>query len=309
MKWYFLKSGVLVYCVISMACGKAANSGSKDDHPQVTPSTDTSVVFCNGFEDGNLSVWDDWDNNSAPYNLVLEDPGPFNKTGNHVMRLRVPPGRGGADLVKVLPKTYNKLYARWYVYWEPGYDFTASNHGSGLFAGTREYLGQSDRRPTGTNFAQTLFEPHSVARKPFLYTYYRGMYQDCVNPDGACWGDQFPCYADLGQTFCTIGDHRPPANKMPPVLTTGKWYRVEIMMDLGKPVSLNSNADGVLNMWIDGIEYGPWKKMWFRSTPELKLSILWLQLFHHNQHSEQGILIDDVVVSPQPIGTTHTVCQ
>ena len=101
--------------------------------PSVSPDTSCSssgVIFCNGFEEGNLSAWaEDSDGNPDSTNHLMADPGPFNITGNHVMRLRVPPGRGGADLTKVLPGTYDKLYARRYEYWEVGYDFKAPNHG------------------------------------------------------------------------------------------------------------------------------------------------------------------------------------
>ena len=84
-------------------------------------------VFCSGFEEGNKAIWDDYDGNPDATNLLMTDPGPCARTGNHVMRLRVPAGRGGADLIKMLPSTHDKLYARWYQKWEPGYDFTAAD--------------------------------------------------------------------------------------------------------------------------------------------------------------------------------------
>ena len=299
------RAGLAISCLFLFACGKSGGSGEPDPPP---PPSDGEIVFCTDFEEGNLDMWDDWDGNPPPGNLVLADPGPHNKEGNHVMRFRVAPGRGSADLVKVLPKKYDKLYARWYVYWEPGYDFDARNHGGGLFAGERSFLGQSDNRPDGSNFATSWFEVNPRVHRPFLYTYYRGMYQDCANPNGGCWGDGFPCLADDGQTFCTNAGHRPTSAKTPPVLTTGKWYRVEIMMDMGNAVTNAAGATGVLNMWIDGVEYGPWEKLWFRNTNDLQLSILWMQLFHHEDHSEEGMLIDDIIVSDAPIGTA-TACE
>lgn len=289
------------FMLFSTACGKKGGSANE---PDPDPDPVAEVVFCTNFEEGNFNLWDDWDGNPAPDNVLLDDPGPHNKAGNHVARLRVPAGQGSADLVKVLPKKFKKLYARWYVQWEPGYDFNANNHGGGLFAGERNFLGQSGNRPNGSNFATAWFETNTRVHRPYFYTYYRGMYQDCSNPAGSCWGDAFPCYADNGQTFCTVADHRPPTNKIPPVLTTGKWYRVEMMMDMGNATANANDADGVLNMWIDGVEYGPWKKLWFRTTNELQLSIIWMQLFHHDTHAPEGILIDDLVVSTAPIGTT-----
>jgi hypothetical protein len=34
----------------------------------------------------------------------------------------------------------------------------------------------------------------------------------------------------------------------------------------------------------------------------LQLHILWLSLFHHASHSVEGIMLDNVVISTQPIG-------
>ncbi len=153
------------------------------------------AVFCSGFEEGSKAIWDDYDGNPDSTNLLLADPGPCDRVGNHVMRLRVPPGAGSADLVKVLPTSHDRLFARWYQKWEQGYDFSALNHGGGLFAGNRDYLGRSGIRPTGADFFTSWFEPVGGAGnldgRPRLYSYYRGMYQDCANPNGECWGDSF----------------------------------------------------------------------------------------------------------------------
>jgi len=274
---------------LATACGLLAS---------LVYSQENGIVFTSGFEEGNKSIWDDSDPNPDSTNLLIEDPGPFNKEGNHVMRLRVPPGRGGADLVKVLPASYDKLYARWYMMWEPGYDFNARNHGGGLHAGDRNNLGRSNYQPLGNDWFSTWIEP--AESKLNLYTYYRGMYMDCSNPQGQCWGDHFPCWFDEGEHFCDKPEHRETI--MPPVMENGRWYCIEIMLDAGTPVQSDSEADGVANFWIDGIEYGPFRHLWLRTTSDLKISILWLSLFHHSEHSVEGILLDEVVVSTEKIG-------
>jgi len=256
------------------------------------------VVFCSEFEEGDFSIWDDFDGNPSPWNLLVQDPGPVPTTGNHVARLRVPDGRGTTDLVKVLPARYDRLYARWYQQWEPGYDFSVAVHGGGLHAGDRGKLGHSGDRPAGDDWFSAWLEPWYGPLR--LYTYYRGMYQDCVNPAGSCWGDDFPCFRDEGQAYCTDPWHRETI--MPPTMQTGRWYCLEMMMDGGTPVTSGANADGQMNFWIDGTAYGPWNDLWFRTTPNLKLEILWLSLFHHDAHSVEGIMLDNVVVSTDPIG-------
>jgi len=141
----------------------------------------------------------------------MSDPGPFDEEDNHGMRLRVPPGRGGADIVKVLPSSHDRLYARWYIKWEAGYDFDAPNHGGGLHAGDRNLLGRSDYRPDGNDWFSVGIEPLPELHRLNAYVYYRGMYIDCADPSDACRGDHFPCTMDEGAAYCenrSIGTRR-----------------------------------------------------------------------------------------------------
>jgi hypothetical protein len=268
--------------------------------PPETACSNSNTVFCSGFEEGNFSVWDDWDKNPAPWNVLLSDSGPLNKSGNSIARLRVPAGRGITDVVKVLPSTYDKLYVRWYQKWESGYDFAALNHGGGLHAGSRDLAGHSDYRPTGSDWFSAWLEP--INGRLNLYVYYRGMYQDCTNPNGQCWGDHFPCF--IGDGYCTKPAHRPTV--MPPTMQTNRWYCLEVMVDGGAASSDGSNATGALNYWIDGVQYGPWNNLWLRTTPNLKLSLLSLGVFHHGEHSESGIMLDNVVTSRERVGCANS---
>ncbi len=257
-------------------------------------------VFCSGFEEGNKDVWDDYDGNPDETNLLMEDPGPFANAGNHVMRMRAPEGRGGVDLVKVLPEAHDKLYARWYIQYEPGFDFDAPNHGGGLHAGNRDWLGHSDTQPNGTDWYTAWIEPDPAFQAYNIYSYYAGMYMDCADPNGACWGDHFPCRYDEGTNYCTNPEHR--EGPVPPTMETGKWYCVELMMDGGTPSNGPEGASGALDFWVDDQEIGPWENLFMRSTDSLDIGILWLNLFHHEEHSVEGVMYDHVVVSTSRIG-------
>ncbi len=247
-------------------------------------------LFCSGFEEGNKDIWDNLVK-PIPDELVLlmVEPGPLNVVNNHVARFRVPAGRGGTGLVKLLPQQYDRVYARWYMKWENGYDFTAPNHGGGLHAGSRWNLGRSGNRPAGDDWFSAWLEPITSIPKLNAYVYYRGMYMDCTNPNGSCWGDHFP----------RIEQQLTNSN---PELNAGTWYCIEMMMDAGTPVASGENADGRLNFWINNQEIGSWNNMWFRTTSDLKISLLWLSLFHHGEHSVEGIYYDNAVVSTQRIG-------
>lgn len=251
-------------------------------------------VFCDDFEAGR--TWD----GSVKEPVVLEAPGPFGTQDNHVARLRVPPGPGGYGLWKELPPS-DRLYARWYVMWEPGHDLTARHHGpGGLGADTAWYTGRSGIRPEGDEYFVSTLEastrsPHEV----YAYTYYRGMAMDCADPNGRCWGDHFPCYA--APRYCTRPEYLPKVAQAGTV--TGRWVCFEQMIDAGRPSQDGASTDGQLDFWIDGLRIGPWTDLWWRTVPSLKINFLWLYLYHHDDaHSEEGILLDHVVVSRSRVG-------
>jgi hypothetical protein len=258
----------------------------------------STTVFCSGFEEGNFSIWDDWDGNPAPDNTLLSVPGPLNLADNHALRLLVPPGRGGADVVKVLPSTYDKLYVRYYQKFENGYDFSAQNHYGGLHAGDRNLAGHDSYRPTGADWFSAWLEPFNGRFN--LYVYYRGMYMDCSNPEGSCWGDHFPCFLDEGTNYCTKAAHR--EHIMPPQLVTDRWYCLEFMMDAGSAVTSDAAANGALDLWIDGTQYGPFNNLWFRTTPNLKIGLDSVGMFFHSTHPQVGVQFDNLVISTTRIG-------
>lgn len=251
-------------------------------------------VFCDGFETG--ARWD----GAVTTPFVRSDAGPFGSPGNHVAVLRVSPGAGGSGLWKKLPPS-DRLYARWYVQWEPGHDISARHHGpGGLGADTAWFTGRSGIRPMGDEyFVSTLEASTGLPHVLYAYTYSRGMYMDCADPDGRCWGDLFPCYA--GSRYCTRPQHLPKVEQAG--VETGRWHCLEQMIDAGSPVADAASADGQLDFWVDGVEIGPWTDLWWRTVPTLKVNFLWLFLYHHDDaHTEEGLLADNVVVSTAPIG-------
>lgn len=271
------------------------------DVPVASPPTcepSDAVVFCSDFERGGAELWDDYDENPDEDNVLVVDPGPRNAPGNHVMRLRPPPGPGGVDLVKILPGYYDELYTRWYVKYENGYDFEHGSLGSGLHAGGRALLGASDIRPEGDDrFSVLQSIPAATSRLTALLDY-RGMYQDCTTPE-TCYRDRLPCLAD--DTICTNPAHRATAEPPTP-LRNGEWYCVEMHVNAGTPLADGAAADGTVAMWIDGALVGRWDDLWLRTDADLKLGILWILLYHGGEHGDEGVLYDDIVVSRERVG-------
>ena len=273
-------------------------------------SPPTGTVFCEDFEGTNpKSRYDDYDGNPDTENQIVTNNGPSNSTSNKVIRLRVPGGQGGtSDLIKVLPSTYDKLYARWYFQYELGFNFNAPNHGAGLTAGDRNNIGSSGIRPAGNDVASFTVQYLGSSAVPFAYSYYRGMYQDCTDPNGQCWGDSLPCVYDTGAVLCTKPQHRPSITM--PTIQAGHWYCVEQMVDMGTPNTTVVNPNGRFTLWLDDQLLGDYQDLWLRTTATLKVQNLWLSLFHHDgTHSTVGEMIDNVVVSTQRVGcgTTTTL--
>ena len=263
------------------------------------------TVFCEDFEGTNpKSNFDDYDGNLETENQIVIENGPTNSSSNKVIRLRVPAGqRGGSDLVKILPSSYDKLYARWYFQYEPGFNFNAPNHGGGLTAGNRNHIGVSGNRPTGGDFAYFTIQYLNPSAVPFAYSYYRGMYQDCSNPNGQCYGDSLPCV--YGSAYCTKPQHRPSITM--PTIQAGRWYCVEQMLDMGTPNTTGTNPNGRLTLWLDDQLIGDYQDLWIRTVSSLKVQNLWLSLFHHDgTHSNVGKMIDNVVVSTERVGCGAT---
>ncbi len=112
-----LRGGMAV--AVLLACGGLISNAGASLPPEPACSS-SNVVFCSGFEEGNFSVWNDYDGNPSPSNTRVADPGPYKLSENTAARLWAPAGTGGADFVKVLPGTDDKLYLRWFQKWGSG---------------------------------------------------------------------------------------------------------------------------------------------------------------------------------------------
>lgn len=282
----------------SSSGGTSSSSGGSGVPAAFCETVDDAVVFCTDFEEGDLDIWDDIDGNIDVENVLTSDPGPRGADDNHVMRLRIPPGAATVDLVKLLPGFYDRLYMRWYIQYENGYDMSRPGLGSGLHAGDRSLLGVSDVQPAGDDrFAvltsHTPEDPQMLARLD-----YRGMYQACADPQSACYRDSLPCTGDA--SVCTNSAHT-MFNEAPP-LQTGQWYCVELMVDAGTPVSSADLADGTVSLSLDGQTLGLWDDLWLRTSEQLKLNVAWIVLYFGGDHGDEGVLYDDLVISREPVG-------
>lgn len=260
--------------------------------------SDPDVVWCSGMEESNLNS--NWNNDKAT-GQKFSDPGPFDVSGNSVARISGLTRRFGDN-----GTGWRKLYLRYYQKFETGYDFTASCHNGGAWAGGRNscYGCSHNRAPTGMDgwFWMTL--ESCYAQKLYHYFYYPGQKMDCSNPSGACWGDHIPCM--ISDSYCNrIPRYKAPPKPRTPIMVYGRWYQIEMMCDVGDPTPTAAGANGELNLWIDGVEYGPYDSLWFRTVPDpyvLINTIGFMMYWHNGSPNGKTFLIDDVILSKAPIG-------
>lgn len=272
-------------------------------------SPPTGTIFCADFEEASdaarRAVWNDYD--GATDVVFATDSGPSQDGANTVARFLAGSGQPyGADLVKVLPAAYDKLYLRYYQFFDAGYSTTWGGHGGGLTAGNRNNIGMSGSRPDGTDYADFSIEV-STAGHTRSYNYSRGMYQDCSNPAGSCWGDSFPCDYDSGAIYCTKPHHIKHSSVSWPTFSTGTWRCVEQMIDMGGSAASNldgTDPNGRYQIWIDGVPLGDYEDLWLRTSTGLKLQHLYMAWRNTSgtAHGSVGQRFDNIIVSTQRVG-------
>ena len=159
----FIIIGIMLLMVVHSGHASAASLPRNE-----CANPPAGTVFCEDFEGANPKAdFDDYDGNLDTENQVITDSGPSGDSSNKLIRLRVPAGQSGtSDLFKVLPGSYDKLYARWYFKYETGFNFAARNHGGGLSAGDRNLIGQSGIQPTGAIGPASLFSTRRTLPSP-----------------------------------------------------------------------------------------------------------------------------------------------
>jgi len=76
-----------------------------------------------------------------------------------------------------------------------------------------------------------------------------------------------------------------------------------MMADAGTATTDPTKADGILDFWINGVEYGPFNKQWLRTCSDVLVNILWFSIyFHQGNPGTMGYMVDDVAISTTYIG-------
>ncbi len=201
-------------------------------------STRSDLVFYGGFEaeaPGSATWNKNWgigfNNRIANATLVT---GAEALAGSKAIRIDYPQGGVGPTQTGMqfpisfgkiagMQATYDSLYLRYYVYFEPGFDFVQGGKLPGLMGGGNSWSRSGGDQPSGSNgwTMRFMWRANGAA---VVYAYL---------PDSkykaGIWGTDI----DLGTSF-----------------QTGKWHCVEQFIQ----VNSIGNEDGKLQVWLDNVQ-------------------------------------------------------
>jgi hypothetical protein len=245
--------------------------------------SDPAVIFCDDFESGNLSLWQDGFDpslhriTSAPSNVYR---------GHGALEATYPAGSDGGWLTRWFMPGYTDVYARLYVKFESGWRCGQNCTKIMALYGNRidnrwSGFGKAGIRPTGTDFFISMLVTLNWYRPPdpgevIFYAYFPEMARA---PDGMFWGN-----------FFYQNDPREP-------LQTARWYCLELELKANAP----GLRDGLQRMWIDDVFKGEVPNMRWRDTTDVRINAFQLT-FSGSVPSTEHVWIDNVVVGTKRIG-------
>lgn len=251
--------------------GGAMDSADVEVVPEPPGTARIDTIFYDGFESGTLSSWQD---GVQPSHQAIRTSSSFARVGTRYLELMLPEGETDAWLTRFFMPGYDSVYVRMYVRFPPtwtGGTKVFALHGSpidDLWGG----FGNAGHCPDGTDFfssdftTERQYDPGPV----HFYTYYVGM-----PSTGGCWGS-----IGTGQATYTHENSG---------LTRDVWHKVEYWIRLNAP----GGHDGVQRFWIDDALWGEWGGISYRTTVDLMLNSLQLQL----QNPGHSVYYDDILIT------------
>jgi hypothetical protein len=186
---------------------------------------------------------------------------------------------------------HDTVYFRRYIRFAEDYDQGNLNHvGGALYAvaGSNRWaqMGKAGLKPDGDDRFGARLEPwrdwgrHTPPGAMMLYTYWMDMKPDRSGP--------------------YYGNNLMPTPDRQITLDRGRWYCLEHMIRANTPGA----ADGEMAAWIDGELYIHLTGFRWRTTAELRLKRMSLDIYVHRSEQVNTVWYDDVALSTGYIGPT-----
>ncbi len=263
--------------------GEGGSIAGESDHLERRLRKDPNVLFFSGYEtDPWEKVWGMVWGPSPKGNLdVVAGKSSFR---GRSARVKYPAGQIGGDSACQYLCSFERMglspreecYIRYYVRFEPGFDFVKGGKLPGLVGGNANTGG---KKPDGQDGWSARLMWRSGGR----------IVQYVYHPDQKdVWGDDFDWKVE--------GE---PCRFIP-----GKWHCVETQVRLNTP----GERDGFLRSWLDGVEALKAEGLRFRDVGSLRVDGLYFSTFFGGgdlswaPSEDQTIWFDDFVLSASPIG-------
>ncbi|HJT24544.1 MAG TPA: hypothetical protein VJ873_08190 [bacterium] len=240
------------------------------------------ILFFGGFEAQPwTSDWGiDWGPEPAANSTIVEGTSAFD---GRSLRVKYSQGSfsGGAcqfltDFSKLSIQPQESLYLRYYLRFDPGFDFVKGGKLPGLAGGKGNTGGHKPNGQDGWS-ARIMWRPDG---KIVQYVYY---------PDQpGTYGEDF----DWNYGGC------------PRFFKPGKWYCVETFVQMNSP----GKKDGVIRSWLDGDKALEITGLRFRDIPEIKIDKLEFETFFGGGDAswatprDQYSMFDNAVIAKNYIG-------
>ncbi len=242
----------------------------------VPASAADNVIFTDGFETGDLSLWDNV--NTDRYDITSA-PGRV-KTGSYALEGTIPEGDGWGEINKWFLPGYNEIFVRFDVMFEGGFQ-NLRGDGNGMHfasvSGNRvdnkwSAHGKAGIVPNGSDFFTTTVDPNHRYGDDTLYPLMFYSYF----PDMTC------CYGNVFEQ---------PEPQIP--LVPGQWHELIVHVDAGTPGA----HDGSQQLWIDGELAIDVQSIRWRDTTDLRLNEFAIVDYMPGSLKTQHIWYDNVLVT------------
>jgi hypothetical protein len=276
-------AAVLASTLLAFLVGGGPSAGASG--PPDPAAGDPAVFFYDDFESGDLSKWDDRDQDLSDPNLTVVSDPEHVRSGAHALQITAPLGpESGAKLPVWFPPGYDTVNARWYCMFAPDFDQGNLMHFVHLLGGPPDdpfaAFGKAGTR--ATSWFSTGFEPwrawgrHPAPGAMMFYTYYPEMKP---SRDGRWWGNMF-------------------MTEPPFTIEPGRWYCMEIMLKCNTP----GKTDGEQAAWIDGRQVLHVRGLRWRDSDAIKIHCFWLLLYIHESAQLNRVWFDDIALGRAYIG-------
>ena len=240
------------------------------------PADAAEIVFEDGFETGNLDLWD---NVHTSRFAITSNPARVH-SGSYALEGTIPEGPGWGEINKWFMPGYDEIYVRFNVMFEEGFqNLRGDNNGMHFVSVSGNRIdnkwsahGKAGIVPNGYDFFTTTVDPEHPWGDPTLrplmfYSYF---------PDMQC------CYGNL---------FKQEEPKTP--LLAGEWHEIIIHVDAGTP----GQHDGAQRLWVDGDLKIDVQGMRWRNTTDLRLNEFHIVDYMPGSPQTQHIWFDNILIT------------